>query len=134
MVHLDVRFQIPCRKQKLVRLYAAMVGNEMRTFVVALFVVYACGNLGAQKTVWQPSPGHKQVPIWPSAVPDPRPIKEPESAEITGKDSLVAGTPWVAVSDVSQPTMTVYSPEGKNTRRRGCRFSGRRISDSRYRS
>jgi acetyl esterase/lipase len=32
-----------------------------------------------------------------------------------GKDSLVAGSPWVAVENVSQPTMTVYSPRGKNT-------------------
>ena len=33
----------------------------------------------------------------------------------TGNDSLVAGKPWVYVSNVSQPTMTVYSPKGKNT-------------------
>ena len=32
-----------------------------------------------------------------------------------GKDSLVAGRPWVAVENVSEPTMTVYSPNGKNT-------------------
>ena len=28
---------------------------------------------------------------------------------------MVAGRPWVAVSNVSQPTMTVYAPSGKNT-------------------
>ncbi|MBA3830556.1 MAG: hypothetical protein H0X34_01415 [Chthoniobacterales bacterium] len=33
----------------------------------------------------------------------------------TVKDSLVAGKPWVEVSNVSQPTMTVYSPKGENT-------------------
>jgi acetyl esterase/lipase len=32
-----------------------------------------------------------------------------------GKDSLVAGRPWVAVENVSQPTMTVYSSKAKNT-------------------
>ena len=31
------------------------------------------------------------------------------------KESPVAGRPWVEVSNVSQPTMTVYSPKGKNT-------------------
>jgi acetyl esterase/lipase len=97
----------------------------MRTFVVALFVVYACGNLGAQRTVWQPSPGHTQVPIWPGAVPDPRPTKEPEFAETTGNDSLVAGIPWVAVANVLQPTMTVYSPKGKNTGSAVVVFPGR---------
>ena len=28
---------------------------------------------------------------------------------------LVAGRPWVEVDNVSRPTMTVYSPKGKNT-------------------
>ena len=31
------------------------------------------------------------------------------------KDHLVAGRPAVWVRNVSQPTMTVYSPQGKNT-------------------
>jgi acetyl esterase/lipase len=92
-----------------------MVGNEMRTFFVALFVVYACGNLSAQKTVWQPSPGHTQVPIWPSAVPDPRPVQKQESAEISGKDELIGGKRTTAISNVSRPTMTVYPAQGKNT-------------------
>jgi acetyl esterase/lipase len=48
-------------------------------------------------------------------VPDARPVLGPEAAETTGKESLVAGRPWVAVSNVSQPTMTVYSPTGRNT-------------------
>jgi len=72
------------------------------------------GNLSAQSNVWQPSPGHTQVPIWP-AVPDAQPAKGSEFMEVTGKDSLVAGRPWVSVSNVSRPTMTVYSPKGKNT-------------------
>jgi len=48
-------------------------------------------------------------------VPDARPIVGQETMETTGKKSLVAGRPWVAVSNVSQPTMTVYSPKGKNS-------------------
>ncbi len=109
----DSRYLV--EKELLIRLYAAMVGNEMRTFAVALFVVYACGCLGAQKDVWQPSPGHTQVPIWPGTVPDSSPVQAQESAETTKQDSLVAGSPWIAISNVSQPTMTVYSPKGKNT-------------------
>jgi acetyl esterase/lipase len=30
-------------------------------------------------------------------------------------DSLVAGRPWISVSNVAQPTVTVYSPAKKNT-------------------
>jgi acetyl esterase/lipase len=33
----------------------------------------------------------------------------------TGTRSLVAGKPWLAVERVALPTMTVYSPSGKNT-------------------
>jgi len=86
----------------------------MKPLLFVLFVVFAFGSLAAQKPVWQPSPGHTQVPIWPGAAPDARPAMGPEFAETTGKDSLVAGRPWVAVEMVSRPTMTVYPPKGKN--------------------
>jgi acetyl esterase/lipase len=33
-----------------------------------------------------------------------------------GVDEYVAGRPWLEVERVAQPTMTVYSPEGMNTR------------------
>ncbi len=87
----------------------------MKSFLVALLLVFAFRGLGAQKTVWQPSPGHSQVPIWPGAAPDPQPVAGPESAETSGKDDLIAGRPVVAISNVTRPTMTVYSPTGKNT-------------------
>jgi acetyl esterase/lipase len=77
--------------------------------------VFACGAASAQKFDWQPSPGHTQIPIWPGAAPDPQPVAGPEFAETTGKNDLVAGKPWVAVDNVTRPTMTVYSPKGKNT-------------------
>jgi len=81
----------------------------------ALYVLFACGGLGAQTRVWQPSPGHTQVPIWPGAAPDLQPVAGPEAVETSGKDFLVAGRPVVSVSNVTRPTMTVYSPEGKST-------------------
>lgn len=87
----------------------------MNHLLFALFVVFASGGLSAQKFVWQPSPGHTQVPIWPGAAPDPQPVKGPEFAETSGRDFLVAGRPAVGISNVTRPTMTVYSPKGKNT-------------------
>src|ERR1035441_4590666 len=87
----------------------------MKPLIFALCVVSACGSLSAQKPMWQPSPGHTQVPIWPGRVPDPQPVAGPEAAETSGKEFLVAGRPAVGVSNVTQPTMTVYSPKGKNT-------------------
>jgi acetyl esterase/lipase len=87
----------------------------MKPFAFALYLFFAPIALNAQKPVWQPTPGHTQVPIWPGVIPDARPALGPEFAETTGKDSLVAGKPWVAIEMVSRPTMTVYSPKGKNT-------------------
>jgi acetyl esterase/lipase len=73
------------------------------------------GALSAQPAVWQPSPGHAQIPLWPKAVPDEQPTAGPEVASPTDKDSFVAGKPWLEVDNVSRPTMTVYGPKGKNT-------------------
>ena len=83
--------------------------------LILLSLVFAFGSLRAQTPGWQPAPGHTQVPIWPGVVPDARPVTGPEVVTTTGKESLVAGRPWVAVEKVSRPTMTVYSPTGKNT-------------------
>jgi len=86
----------------------------MKPLIFALSIVFALGGVSAQTPDWQPSPGHTQVPIWPGAVPDPQPVPGPEDAKTTGKDDLVAGKPYVWVKNVTRPTMTVYSPTGKN--------------------
>jgi acetyl esterase/lipase len=81
--------------------------------ISAFCVVFAFGDLRAQTNVWQPSPGHKQIPIWPGVVPDAEPI--PGSENCTTTEKLIAGKPCVLVNNVSKPTMTVYSPKEKNT-------------------
>jgi acetyl esterase/lipase len=83
----------------------------IQTFFVAAFL---CEALSAQTHTWQPSPGHAQVPIWPGAAPDAQPVPGPEVLEIDAK-FLIAGKPVAWVTNVTRPTMTVYSPEGKNT-------------------
>lgn len=67
------------------------------------------------QTVWQPSPGHTQVPIWPGNPPDAEFGPPPNTETTENGGSKVAGRPWLAVENVSRPTMTVYSPNGKNT-------------------
>jgi len=93
---------------------ARLWGIVMKPLIFALCVVFGFGGLSAQTPVWQPSPGHTQVAIWPGAAPDAQPVAGPEVAT-TDKNSPIAGRPVVAVGQVSQPTMTVYSPKGKNT-------------------
>ena len=88
----------------------------MKPLLFALCVLFGCGGLSAQTPGWQPSPGHTQVPIWPGTVPDPQPVAGPEvTTASSGKEGLIAGRPVVGVFNVTRPTMTVYSPEGKNT-------------------
>ena len=81
--------------------------------LVAFWVAFGCCDLGAQTPVWQPSPGHTQVPLWPSTVVAGRPGPDGETSAAGG--SSVAGRPWLQVRNVSRPTLTVYSPTGKNT-------------------
>jgi acetyl esterase/lipase len=83
-------------------------------FVLPLLLVFALGAK-AQTTGWEPTPGHTQVAIWPGTPPDAQPAVGPETAKTTENEKLVGGKTWIYVSNVSRPTMTVYSPEGKNT-------------------
>jgi acetyl esterase/lipase len=73
--------------------------------MLAIFLFQlACAHSQAHAEVWQPSPGHVQVPIWPGAVPDAMPNPKPESGDAGG-----------GAFDVSRPTMTVYAAKGRNT-------------------
>jgi acetyl esterase/lipase len=87
----------------------------IKVFFFALSGLFAFDRLYAATNVWQPAPGHTQLPIWPGAKPDGSdapPIRGPEHMSVS--KNLVAGKPWVAVENVSQPTMTVYSPKETN--------------------
>ncbi len=71
----------------------------------------------AQKD-WQPAPGHTEMPIWPSGIPDPVPVKGTEHD--TGRDpgappAIIAGKPIIRLGNVATPTLTLYSPKGNNT-------------------
>ena len=87
----------------------------MKIWALALWVVFAVSGAGAQKFIWQPAAGHTQAPIWPGAAPDQEAVPGPETSETVGTKDFVAGRAWIAVENVARPTMTVYSPKGKNT-------------------
>lgn len=78
--------------------------------VISFVLVLLIGNAPARAETWQPSSGQEQVPIWPGAVPDAISASKPES--VAPRDGHGG---WLQVSDVGQPTMTVYSPKGQNT-------------------
>lgn len=57
---------------------------------------------------------HKQLPIWSTSIPDSGLITGPEIVE---QDTvhLVGGKPYTWVTNVSRPSVTIFSPREKNT-------------------
>ncbi len=86
----------------------------MKPLFIVLCIVISFGGLSAQQAAWQPSSGHTQVRIWPGAAPDQQPVAGPETTTTETKD-LVGGRPWTYISNATLPTVTVFSPIGKNT-------------------
>ncbi|HEX7814312.1 alpha/beta hydrolase [Dyella sp.] len=86
----------------------------MKLCVVVLGLLLACGAASVQASVWQPSAGHTQIPLWPGKAPNLQAVPGPERAD-TNPTSLIGGKTVTAIRNVSQPTMTVYSPAGRNT-------------------
>ncbi|TCV96401.1 acetyl esterase/lipase [Luteibacter rhizovicinus] len=86
----------------------------MKLWAIALCLLAASGSVYAETMVWQPTAGNAQLPLWPGAAPDVKPVPGPETMTV-GTDHLIAGKPVTAVTNVTQPTMTVYAPKGKNT-------------------
>lgn len=86
----------------------------MKHLIFALCVVFTVGVVNAQANVWQPSPGHVQIPIWSGPAPDAdtQPVSGPEYVTNVPTGT---GRTWVCVCNVTRPTITIYSPKGTNT-------------------
>ena len=54
---------------------------------------------------------HPTLLLWPSGNPEPTHLTGPETDPTTDKDRMVSGKPAVRVTNVSHPSLTVYSPE-----------------------
>ena len=89
----------------------------MNTYAFIPFVALAATSMSllAQQPAWQPAPGHLTLPLWPGVAPGAPANPPAEVDTTTAKDNLIAGRPLVRLGNVSNPTLTVYSPKGKNT-------------------
>ncbi len=88
--------------------------KKLFQFIFCALLIFFCINIANAQT-WQPSKGHTQIPIWPAGK-TPDAIKNPPPETFSeNKGKLVAGKRWHYISNVSKPTMTIYSPVGKNT-------------------
>jgi acetyl esterase/lipase len=63
---------------------------------------------------WQPTAGHHQIALWPKNYHLALPETDGPEATIAGSKK-VAGRSWLAALNVTAPTMTIYSPKGRNT-------------------
>ena len=67
-----------------------------------------------QANIFDSSIEQKQLPIWAKFIPDSELIKGTETVT-QNTNSLVGGKPWTWVTNVSHPTITIYSPKVKNS-------------------
>jgi acetyl esterase/lipase len=79
--------------------------GTMRKFsITAIHLLIVLYSMSSLADTWQPSAGHKQIPIWPDG-------KMPDSLKDTKQEFVEKGT----IFNVSKPTITIYSPKAKNT-------------------
>ncbi|MGB7434565.1 MAG: alpha/beta hydrolase [Candidatus Acidiferrum sp.] len=85
------------------------------SFVIIFAAVVIVSSLDAQKPAWEPSPGHTTVTLWPQNAPGAQPSAGPERDVTTAKDNLAAGKPVIRLSNVSKPTLTLYTPNREHS-------------------
>jgi acetyl esterase/lipase len=88
----------------------------VRQLFILLFVLFGSStSLFAQKPGWPPGPAHTTLDVWPHGAPGAPANPAPEGDTTTAKDHVVAGKPVIRIGNVSEPTLTLYAPTGKNT-------------------
>ena len=90
-------------------------GMKKNAMLAATVVAAVSIHLAAQGSGWPPSADHLTLNIWPGAAPGEPANMPPEADTTTAKDALVAGRAVIRLGNVSQPTLTIYKPRGKNT-------------------
>lgn len=85
----------------------------MKRLGIVLALLAASGIAQAKPMTWQAPEGLTQITLWPGAVPDAPPVPGPEDVSVSTE--LIAGKTVTNVTNVTNPTITVYPPKGKNT-------------------
>lgn len=83
---------------------------RIHLLVLAVIAGFSTG-LFAQKSAWEPAPGHLTLSLWPR----PQSNVGPEINATTAKDNLIAGKAVIRLTNVSSPTIALYSPAGKSS-------------------
>jgi acetyl esterase/lipase len=78
-----------------------MFGMDKRALTAALIFSLAAASASAQQTV---------LPLWPHAKPEPTQSTGPEQDVTKPTDGLISGHRTARIANVSEPTLTIYSP------------------------
>src|ERR1700756_3607891 len=81
--------------------------TSMRTLFILLFTLAVSVSLLAQKPAWEPGRGHITLRLWPH----PKAEKLAEAEQLPPKTNLTAGKPVIRLTNVSNPTITLYAPK-----------------------
>ncbi len=88
---------------------------KCKSMLILSVLAYRAATLLAQAPAWQPAPGHITLHLWPDGAPDAIANPAPEVDTTTAKEPLIAGRPLIRLGNVSDPTLTLYTPSGNNT-------------------
>jgi len=88
---------------------------KIKAHLLFAILITSSLSLAAQPSGWPPAPGHLTLPVWPGVAPGASANLPAEADTTTAKDNLIAGRPLVRLGNVSTPTLTLFTPKGKNT-------------------
>ncbi len=86
-----------------------------RLLILASLAAGSAGLFAQNPPAWPPGPGHLTLPLWADGAPGAMPNSAAETDTTTAKDNLIAGKTLIRLGNVSKPTLTLYTPKGKNT-------------------
>jgi acetyl esterase/lipase len=90
--------------------------KKLLVAAVALSAAGACAQAPATTSTpaagWTPPAGLVTMPIWPGTAPDAKAEVPPETF---APSKMMAGRPYMRLTNVSTPTITVFPAKGKNT-------------------
>ncbi len=82
--------------------------------IAAMTMVFSNFGLG-QAPAWPPSADHLTMSIWPGTPPGEKANMPPEYNVNAAGTKQMAGRPYIRLTNVSTPTITLYKPTVKNT-------------------
>jgi acetyl esterase/lipase len=92
-----------------------------RSAMLALLMITSVPREGHAQSAWPPPATRPQIPVWPRTPPSAGAAAVGKEAvhfsvdATTGVKKLVGGAPYLYIENVSQPTVTVYTPKAKST-------------------